>query len=146
MSGGQRNKKRGKTNRSKIGAKSRRKGSKGERDIVNIHKKAGFIAERTAPMQPGLRTNNYPDVKVTVSDDTTLKIESKVDGNAPSLPFDALDENVELMFMHNTLETTDAQVLFMKIKYKGWIVCMKPELYIKLLKAYQRVEKMKPKG
>lgn len=45
------------------GRHSRNKGKRGEREIVNTFKEAGYKAERLAPIQAGLSTE-YPDVKV----------------------------------------------------------------------------------
>jgi hypothetical protein len=57
-----------------MGAKSRRKGAQGERDVANIAQEMGFgDAERAAPMQAGANRQDEPDVR-TVG---RLWIESK---------------------------------------------------------------------
>lgn len=45
------------------GLRSRNKGKRGEREVVNAFRAAGYNADRLAPVQAGLSTE-YPDVKV----------------------------------------------------------------------------------
>ncbi len=59
-----------------MGKKSRDKGARIERDVVNILKAAGRNAKRTAPLQT-YEPNNEPDIE---SDGKRIEVKARKDG------------------------------------------------------------------
>ena len=59
-----------------MGKKSRDKGARIERDVVNILKDAGRTAKRTAPLQ-NYQKNNEPDIE---SDGKRIEVKARKDG------------------------------------------------------------------
>ena len=63
-----------------MGKKSRDKGARGEREIVNILLGAGYRAKRTAPLQT-FQKNNAPDVLIeTDKGQITVEVKLRADG------------------------------------------------------------------
>jgi len=102
---------------------ARRKGGRAERETVNMFRKAGYVAERTSPVQASGSTS-LPDVSVSVNPDWTMRVECKADGAVPKYVF-------------KKMANPSIEVLMLKRSNQGWLCVIRPELLFRLLEKVQ---------
>lgn len=105
------------------GKRSRDKGKRGEREVINILKDAGIVAERTAPMQAGTDSIAWGDIHITgfengIVVDPPIKGECKYTEGIPNYDYKYINE--------------ETPFLFKRKNKKEWLVTMTISTFLEL--------------